>query len=77
MIYQIANGDTTKYKEVEEINDIDDFYLWLSFKNRENNIEKYFMSKDRGDNTTQSTTKKTFNDHKSVCDYYNSRKQGC
>ena len=69
MIYNISEGDTSKYEQVSLINDIDDFFLWSSFKNRASNIEKYFMDKNSGtsSNTVEKkVVKKVFSDIKDI-----------
>ena len=59
MIYQLADGQTDKYETVSTINDIDDFYLWISFKNRDKNIEKFFINESKGEGNKR-TEKQTY-----------------
>ena len=60
------------YTKIALDNDLDDFYLWFSFKNREKNIEKYFMNKDMGkDNNLKQ--KVTFSDPQKAAAYFMNR----
>ena len=45
MIFQISDGDPTKYHYIEKHYDVDDFYLWVAFKNRDNKAQDYLMNK--------------------------------
>lgn len=74
MIWQLADGDTTKYQQVSLVNDIDDFILWVSFNNRKNNIEKYFINKDTCE-SQQITTKKKFTDPQEAFEFFRSKQQ--
>ena len=47
IIHTYTEGDVSREKDVE-LKDVDDFYLWLAFKNLQGAKEKYLIEKKHG-----------------------------
>ena len=75
MIYRMADGDITKYEWIENNCDISDFFKWISFKNRDNEIEKYMMDNPDDDNNNNTANSFTTTDPMEALKFFEKNKK--
>lgn len=48
----MSNGQVSNYEYISENYDLEDFYKFISFENRKQQIEKWYMDNSSADNNT-------------------------
>lgn len=70
----MSNGNPANYEYIANTYDVEDFYKFIGFENRKNNIEKYLMDNSSSDTPKEKTNTVSFSNPQEAYKYFNENK---